>query len=265
MIRDIITYPTPPSALYSTDVRFFDENLFSLLQDLKDTITKNNLEALAAYQIGNQFNVIVIKEKDGTFLELINPRVFNPQGSIESEETTAYFPGLSAKIKRHQSISVIYQDRNGKDCSLKAVDERAILLQRKIDYTFGSTFMNKLDKNEKKLFEKKLEFGSNIATPESCPIISYKDYINKFIKVCIIGMLVVLGYSFFSTNQQLFDYETLLLFIIFLNSILYLIVGYFEGKRYSSCTSCQIGNLIGTVVINWIKTIGIYGISYFIL
>jgi len=263
MIKDIVTYPTPPSVEYSTDVRIFDESLHQLITDLKDTIEANNLEGLAAYQIGNQFNVIVVK-KDEEFLELVNPRVFNPQGKIESIETTAYFPGLTATITRAQSISVFFQDRDGKDCSLKANDDFAVLLQRKIDFTFGSSFINKLTKDEKKLFEKKLVFGSNIATPESCPIFSYKDTVNKITKVLFVVMFVLILVSLFiDDTNSLSTYQIILASTAFISTFIYIVVGYFEGKRYSSCTSCQIGNLIGTTFINWIKLSILSLVSYF--
>ena len=268
MVKDIITYPTPPSVEYATDVRLFDENLFTLIDDLKDTINANKLNGLAAYQIGNYFNVVVIKQGD-EFLELINPRVINPVGKVTTEETTAYFPGLSAKVPRYEKISVIYQDRESNQHSLKADGELSILLQRKVDYTFGSTFLNKLSKEEKKRFEKKLEFGSNIAIPESCPIVSYKDYLNKLSNIFLVMIALLLVSSFFisdeTTLENIWDYQKYISYATVINGFIYLVYGYYEGKRYTSCTSCQIGNLIGTLVISFIKLTVLMILSYFIV
>ncbi len=267
MIKDIVQYPTPPSVEYSTDIRVFDDSLATMITDLKDTIEANDLQGLAAYQIGDQHNVVVVKDENGEFLELINPRIINPKGSVETEETTAYFPGLSAKVNRYESISVIYQDRSGKDHSLKANGNFAILLQRKIDFTFGSSFINKLSKDEKKRFEKKLEHGSNLAIPESCPIFSYKDQINKVLKIIFVVMVVILISLFFveeQTQAEVFKYQTYLALSLFIGTIIYFFTGYIEGKRYSSCTSCQIGNLIGTIFIHWMKLIVVFIISYLI-
>ena len=146
----------------------------SIIQDLKDTIHANSLDALAAFQIGEMYNIIVIKKGDMSFvadddgfLELINPRIISSSDKITTIEKTAYFPGLSANVKRYNNISIIYEDRNLKQHSLKATGDEAILLQRKIDYTFGSSFINKLSKDERKIFDKKLDFGSDIAVSES--------------------------------------------------------------------------------------------------
>ncbi len=73
MVKDIVKYPTTPSVEFGTDVRLFNEELFSIIEDLKDTIIENNLDGLVGYQIGYYFNVIVIKDENGEFLELINP------------------------------------------------------------------------------------------------------------------------------------------------------------------------------------------------
>ena len=77
MVREIVTYPTPPSVEYGTDVRVFNDDIASIIQDLKDTIEANSLEALAAFQISAMYNIIVVKKEDGTFLELINPRIIS--------------------------------------------------------------------------------------------------------------------------------------------------------------------------------------------
>jgi len=266
MIKDIITYPTPPSVEYATDVRVFDDTLVSLIEDLKDTLKQNKLNGLAAYQIGSYFNVIAVKDDTGNFLELINPRLINQNGTIVTEETTAYFKNLSANVQRHENISIVYQTRDGTNKSLKASGEFSVLLQRKIDYTFGSTFINKLSEDEKKKFEKKLGYGIEVATPESCPIISYKDYINKFNNILVaIIVLLFISSLFISTKTTLttiWHYQQILSFITVLSGITYFTYGYFEGKRYSACTSCQIGNMIGTLSIVFIKLSIIMILSY---
>jgi len=156
MLKDIVIYPTPLGLAYATDVRVFDEELFALIDDLKDTINENNLEGLAAFQIGNYYSVIVVKDENDDFIEMINPRLIAQSGRITTQECTAYYPNQSATIERYKEISVVYQDRNGKECSLRANDNLAVRIQRKIDYTFGATFIHKMSKDERNHFEKKI-------------------------------------------------------------------------------------------------------------
>ncbi|MFT5660271.1 MAG: peptide deformylase [Sulfurimonas sp.] len=269
MIKEIITYPTPPSVEYSTDVRVFTDEISSLIDNLKDTINENDLDALTAFQIGSMYNVVVLKQDDGTFLELINPRVINTNGSVTTTEKTEYFPGLSAKVTRHEKISVVYEDRKLQQLSLKAEGQQSILLQRKIDYTFGSSFINKLSQEEKKVFEAKLEFGSDVAISEVCPITFKKDYIIKFINFLLIGMLILIGAIILIDDAQilstLWQYQLYASYIALALNIIYFFYAQYEGRLYSACTSCQIGNIIGTVVISLVKLTLIMVVSYFLI
>ena len=269
MVQEIITYPTPPSVQYATDVRVFNENIFSLIDNMKDTIEANNLNGLTAFQIGSYFNVVVIKNEDGTYLELINPRLLSTEGRITTTETTAYFPGLSAKVTRHDKISVIYQDREGNNLSLKAEGERSVLIQRKIDYTFGSTFLQKLDKEEKALFEKKLEFGSDIAISESCPTTFFRDKILKVINITLFIMLGVLLTSVFIDDinilKSLWSFQLYTSLGVILLNIYYFFYAQYEGKQFTSCSSCQIGNIIGTSIISLFKLSLLVLLSYFFI
>lgn len=269
MIREIVTYPTPPSVNYSTDVRVFNEEIQDIIKDLKDTIKFNSLDGLAAFQIGSMYNIVVIKKDNGSFLELINPRLFFTEGKITSTEKTAYFPGLSAKVTRHEKVSIVYEDRDLKQHSLKAQGNEAILLQRKIDYTFGSSFINKLDADEKKRFEKKLEFGSDIAISENCPTTFNRDKILKVINIAMFSMLMLLISTLFVSDEKLlstiWDYQLCISISVFILQIVYFFYAQYEGKKYTSCTSCQIGNIIGTTLISVSKLTLIMLLSFFII
>lgn len=269
MVQEIITYPTPTGAEYSTEVRAFNEELFMLIDDLKDTITANDLNALAAFQIGSHFNVVIIKEEDGSFLELINPKLLSTNGKMMSTETTAYFPGLSAEVMRHENISVIYQDRDAKQLSLKASGERSALIQRKLDYTFGSTFLDKLSKEEKAKFEKKLEFGSDIRMGESCPTTFKRDYFSKSANILFVFMVLVLVGSFFVSDETilslLWKSEIYLALAALVVNAVYFFYAHYEAKQYTSCISCQSGNIIGTTLISLLKVSVVLVASYFII
>ncbi len=268
MVKDIVKYPTPLSVEFAVDVRVFNENIVLLIEDLKDTIAANNLNGLAAFQIGNHFNVIVVKQEDGSFLELINARLISQSGRITSSEKTAYFGDLSAEIERYDKISVIYQDRDAQNMTLKAEGDFSRLLQRKLDYTFGATFLQKMSENEKAFFERKLEFGSDIAVMESCPTTFKRDKILKLIKYLYVAMFLVIITALFmdkETSSILWEYQLYSSYgLLGLNAV-YFFYAYFEGKSYTSCVSCQLGNIIGTTFISLIKLSLIMLGSYFLV
>jgi len=267
MVKDIVKYPTPLSVEYATDVRVFNDELFSLIDDLKDTITQNNLDGLSAFQIGSYYNVIVVKNDDGELLELINPRLIAHSGTVTTEESTAYYPDHSATIKRHENISVVYQDRNGKDCSIKASGSLAILIQRKIDYTFGATFIHKMSKEERANFEKRLEFGADIGSADYCPTNFKRDKIVLAMNILTGAMAAGFLVSLFIDNITLLQNIWQGLFytsaVVVALDVIYFFYAQYEGKKYVSCNSCQIGNIIGTAAIVLFKLAVIMLLAYF--
>ncbi len=265
MIKNIITYPTPLSVKYATDVRSFNEELFSLIDDLKDTMKENKLKGLAAFQIGSFYNVAVVQKDDGELLELINPRLITHSGSVITQESTAYYPGKSAKIKRYENISIVYQDRDGKDCSLQASGELAIIIQRKMDYIFGATFIQRMDKEQKESFESSLAYGGDIGEADYCPTEFKRDKIIKGINIVLLLMLVNLITSFFVELESLWSYQLYGSYSAMFLTVVYFFYAQYEGKEYTSCTSCQLGNIIGTALFMLVKLGVIMGVSYYFM
>jgi len=266
MIKEITKYPITASLEFGANVRFFNEELFELIQDLKDTISENGLDALAAFQIGSPLSVIVIK-KDDEFLELINVSILKREGKVEPTETTAYFPGLSAKTIRYEKIKVMYQDRGANQQFLEVDGELSITIQRKIDYTLGSNFRVRMGSEEKELFDSKLEFGTDAITKNDCPTVFKRDRIIQLFKgLLLLSVLMMIG-SFFTAEQTIETLSSVQNYT--LATMLFLIVIYFfyaqyEGKQYKHCTSCQIGNIIGTSVVLILKLSALSIVAYFI-
>ncbi|QOY52134.1 peptide deformylase [Candidatus Sulfurimonas baltica] len=267
MVKKIVTYPTTPSLEFGANVRFFNDELFAIVQDLKDTIQANDLDALAAFQIGSPLSVVVVK-KDGEFIELVNPRVLKREGSITPVETTAYFPGMSAKTIRYKKITLMYEDRSGNQQFLEADGELAITIQRKIDYVFGSNFRVRLDEAEKKLFDSKLEFGTDAITQNDCPTVFKRDRILQAFKYLFIFGIIGVVSSFFMSDESLKSLVTVENYIMILMSfliVIYFLYAQYEGKQYKHCTSCQIGNIIGTTIVLLMKLTVLFLAYYFII
>lgn len=266
MVKQITVYPTTPSLEFGANVRFFDETLFSLIEDMKDTMEANDLEALAAFQIESPVSVILIKQGD-EYLELINVSILTREGTVEATESTAYFPGLSAKTKRYEKIKVMYQDRDANQKFLEADGDLAITIQRKIDYTLGSNFRVRMSKDEKDLFDSKLEFGTDAITKNDCPTVFKRDRILQTFKVILLlnffGLIagLFLGEESLETLKVIQNYEMLVMLALI---VIYFFYAQYEGKQYKHCTSCQIGNIIGTSVVLILKLSAIFIANYFI-
>lgn len=268
MVKEIVTYPTTPSLEFGANVRFFNDELFELIQDLKDTMNANEIDALSAFQIGSPLSVIVIKKDDGEFLELINARVLKREGKVEPIERTAYFPGLSAQTIRYEKVKLMYEDRGANQQFLEADGELAITIQRKIDYNFGSNLRVRLDDEQKKLFDSKLEFGTDAITQNDCPTVFKRDRIIQVFKTLFVfGILGILA-SFFLGGENLELLKQVENYIVLAMGVLvviYFFYAQYEGKQYKHCTSCQIGNIIGTSITLLVRLLLLFLANYFLL
>ena len=236
MIKNITQYPTQTGFDFGGTVRQFDESLQTLINDLRDTIDANELEGLAAFQIGSPLNVIVIK-KDGEFLEIINPIIFTKDGELTPTEGTAYYPNITAVTKRSKNIKLTYDDSEGKQQFLTATDDLAVLIQRKNDYLLGSTFISRLSPEEKKVFENKLKGLNDTDARASCNISPYSDKILAVIKYgFIVGLIALIGTFSSTMTPYLKIFEQYLMITIAVLIGFYFIRALYEGKR---CGVCQ--------------------------
>lgn len=264
MIKKIITYPTPTGIEYAPDIRVFDDELYSFIDDLKETAEVNSLDGLSASQVGSYYNLVVVKKDDGEYLELINPRILSKKGEVKTLESSSYFPNVSVKISRYKTISLVYEDRDGEQHSLKADGDFSILLQRKIDYLYGANFLTKLKDEEKENFEAMLNSNG-----ESCPTKSLgfsRDYFVKASNYVMILMLLVLGSSFFvDDSQTIWSYQLYLSFGVVGINIAYTLYSYYENKKFSICTNCYNMSIFGVVAIGLVRLTILMIASYFLI
>lgn len=268
MVREIVIYPTTPSLEYGANVRHFNEELFGVIEDLKDTMEENGLTALAAFQIASPLSVIVIKQDNGEFLEIINPRVIKREGKINPVETTAYFPGLSATTTRYEKIKLMYEDREQNQKFLDAEGDLAVTLQRKMDYLFGANFRVRLSEDEKKLFDSKLEFGTDAIMKNDCPTVFKRDRILLAFKVLFAIGILSLGAKFFISEASisiLATVENVIMLTMLGLLVFYFFYAQYEGKQYKHCTSCQIGNIIGSTAVAFIRVVVLFVANFFLL
>ena len=74
-IREILTDKDPVLHKKCHPVTQFDEKLWSLLEDMRDTLADANGAGLAAPQIGILRRVVVVVDANDEMLELVNPEL----------------------------------------------------------------------------------------------------------------------------------------------------------------------------------------------
>lgn len=97
----------------------FDNELCSLLDDMKETVRAEEGAGLAAPQIGVPIRAVVIDVDEGYF-ELINPEIIFTKGEQSGAEGCLSVKGYQGVVTRPNKVKAVYQDRNGKKHKLTA-------------------------------------------------------------------------------------------------------------------------------------------------
>ena len=92
--RKVLKYGDERLRKVAKPVTEFDDDLFELLDDMKDTMYANNGMGLAATQVG-VLRRVVIMDLGGSFFELINPEIVASSGEQEDEEGCLSVPNFS--------------------------------------------------------------------------------------------------------------------------------------------------------------------------
>lgn len=182
-------YPiiTVPNEILRTKCRSVDlknekNDAKNIVKDLILAMRKYDGIGLSAPQIGKQLRIITVEyqpeEIDEEDLPFPLHVMINPVIKKESKETSIYtegclsLPNLEVEISRPASITVYYQDIEGKNISLTADGLLARAIQHEVDHLNGIIFTDYINPKDINLnFEalSKLKYGfissSDIAVP----------------------------------------------------------------------------------------------------
>lgn len=132
----------------SRPVEKFDDHLFQLLDDMKDTLDAAGGIGLAAVQVGVLRRVVII-DLDGKFMELINPEIIEEKGKQSENEACLSLPHKVGKTLRPQTVKVRAQNREGKWCLYSGSELLARCFCHEFDHLDGKLYTDRLAPGEK--------------------------------------------------------------------------------------------------------------------
>ena len=146
-LRNLTNWNDPKFRKISRHVENFDDRLWTLLDDMRDTLEKVGGYGCAAVHVGVLRRVVVIIDESGTngVIELINPTITD-----ESEDTQEVLEGSIAPnaprgtVIRPKNVTVSGADRNGNPITITASDFLAATLCHEIDHLDGIIFTDKI-------------------------------------------------------------------------------------------------------------------------
>lgn len=126
-------------------VEKFDQKIWTLLDDMAETMHRANGVGLAAPQVGMLRRVVVIDVGDGV-IELINPQIIAYSGEQEGVEGCLSFPGQWGIAKRPNYVKVKAQNRFGDEFEIEGRELLARAFCHEIDHLNGVVFKERVER-----------------------------------------------------------------------------------------------------------------------
>ena len=160
-IRPILTAPNPVLKQISKPVEAVTDEIRTLMDDMLETMYAAPGIGLAAIQIGEPLNVIVMDlAKEG---EPPAPQYFvNPEILETVEETQPYEEGCLSvpeffnTIDRPEKVKLTYLDYNGERVTEEATGLYAVCIQHEMDHLKGILFIDYLSRLKRERALKKV-------------------------------------------------------------------------------------------------------------
>ena len=134
----------------------FDEDLWNLLDDMKETMHKNSGMGLAAPQVGVLRRVIIM-EVNEHFYELINPEIVYQEGEDVDTEGCLSVGSFRDKVKRPYLVTVKAVDRYNYPIAITGEKYFARCACHEIDHLDGILFVDKSEHGKDFLSKKGIE------------------------------------------------------------------------------------------------------------
>lgn len=121
----------------------YNEKLWTLLDDMKETLAEARGLGLAAPQVGILRRVIIIDMGDGP-IEMINPEIIERRGEQECMEGCLSIPGQWGILKRPEYVKMRYRDRNGDLYEIEGEGLFASCASHETDHLDGTLYIDKV-------------------------------------------------------------------------------------------------------------------------
>lgn len=142
-IREILTKGNELLNKKCHPVTVFDRRLWTLLDDMKDTLKDANGVGLAAPQIGIMRRIFIMDDGEKV-MEFINPEIISRGAYHEVAEGCLSLPGVSGMVRRPQKVHIRAMDRNSQVFEMDLTELMAQCAEHENDHLDGHLFDEKI-------------------------------------------------------------------------------------------------------------------------
>ncbi|MEI6602549.1 MAG: peptide deformylase [Clostridia bacterium] len=140
-IRRVVKQGDPILRKRSREIIEINQRIIEIIEDMTETLYKENGIGIAAPQIGILKRIVVIDQGDGP-IELINPVMLSCEGEQEGTEGCLSVPGEFGLVKRPACVRIKALNRKGKRIELIGDGMLARAFCHEIDHLDGKLFVD---------------------------------------------------------------------------------------------------------------------------
>lgn len=157
-VLNVLVFPDERLRTVATPVAVVDDGIRTIVDDMFETMYKEEGIGLAATQVNIHQRIITIDiEGDKTNqIVLINPEILTCSGEAGIEEGCLSVPGFRGLVPRKEKVKVKALNRNGEEFVLDTDGLLAICIQHEIDHLNGVMFVDYLSPLKRNRIKDKL-------------------------------------------------------------------------------------------------------------
>lgn len=158
-ILDILEFPDPRLKQIAKPVEAVGPDERALAQSMIETMYEARGIGLASIQVNDIRRVFVMDISDGHDEPLVffNPEIISRAGEQVCDEGCLSIPGVTAEVKRAESVHVKALDIDGAPFELEVDGLAAVCIQHEIDHLDGKVFFDRLSPLKKRMLQKKYQ------------------------------------------------------------------------------------------------------------
>ena len=145
-LREIIKKGDPVLEKHCHPVTRFDQKLWDLLDDMRETLAQANGLGLAAPQVGILRRAVLVVNDQEEMLELINPEIIASEGEEDGLEGCLSVPGYWGYVKRPAWVKVRAHDRNGNEFETEGTGMTARCFCHELAHLDGQLYTDLADR-----------------------------------------------------------------------------------------------------------------------
>ncbi|MBI4965217.1 MAG: peptide deformylase [Desulfomonile tiedjei] len=164
-VRPIVVVPHEALTRAAEEITDIDDRIRKLAHDMAETMYKAPGLGLAANQVGELCQLIVIdveypyaepKDRKKKPIWLINPEICLCEGQAVKQEGCLSVPEFEVDVKRSESVQVKGIGLDGKPIQIEAEGLLARVLQHEIDHLHGTTLLDHASALKRSLYRRRI-------------------------------------------------------------------------------------------------------------